>query len=96
MSVTGRWVRNDSPQSPCTKSPSQCDVLRGTGLVEVVLVLEVAQRLLRDRRAGAAAPAAGRRAPRPAANTTIVASSDDDHRGRARRRTTKRDHRDSF
>src|SRR5882724_9190015 len=23
MSATGRWVRNDSPQSPCTKSPNQ-------------------------------------------------------------------------
>src|SRR5215218_682246 len=22
MSTTGRWVRNESPQSPCTKSPS--------------------------------------------------------------------------
>ena len=48
MSATGRWVRNESPQSPCTKSPSQSDVLRGPGLVEVVLALEVLQGLLRD------------------------------------------------
>ena len=28
MSATGRWVRNDSPQLPCTKSPSHERVLR--------------------------------------------------------------------
>ena len=50
MSDTGRSVRNDVPQSPCAKSPSQSTYCSGTGLVEVVLVLEVADRLLRDRR----------------------------------------------
>ena len=48
-------------------------VLRRTGLVEVVLVLQVAQRLLRDARTEPSAPAADRHAPTRAANTTIVA-----------------------
>ena len=48
MSATGRWVRNESPQSPCTKSPSQLHVLRRARLVEVVLVLEVVRASLRD------------------------------------------------
>ena len=93
MSATGRWVRNDVAPVALHEVAQPVHVLRGTRLVEVVLVLEVAQRLLRDAAAGAAARAAGRHAPTPArtprssrgATTTSAVS---------RRRTTKREHRE--
>ena len=74
MSATGRSVRKDVPQSPCTKSPSQWRYCSGTRLVEVVFVLEVAGGVLRHSRAMAQVAQRIARAE-TSANTTIVASS---------------------